>query len=689
MSSGCGDVVSLADLQTAKKHQIFEAEVITGKQGGLPSGASIDYATNQVTGQVQKALPAILRDAGFTPVSWDFSTGGVLGVGDRDKVVYDPVSKTWYSYAGTLPVTVPMGFNPVGNVNWVPQTDPYLREQISNPDGATLYPELQIARWRDNGDVRGWGAVGDGATNDAGAIQAALAGGNKLVYIPSGTYLIKQSLRIQANTTIRMEMGTTILNDSSNEWAFVNGELANPTYSTGYGGDGNIALIGGTIDNILKRNALINSAGVGFAHGDNIRILGVTFKNNYSSHFVEINSSRNVLIYGCTFDDLIAPVYGSRECINIDWSNAGGFPAFGGYDGTVCDNVKVAACTFRNGDIAIGSHGAPSLANPQHKNIMFIDNFIENMVSGGVGCQFWKDSSIVNNTLKDVAGRNIICWGAVNVLVRGNNITGTTFSVGIVADDNSGRPSYGVTIDANNILGGQAIGSYGIRVEDTSKVSVTSNYVEGTPDQAIYVSTGCRDVSILGNTTIGAGQRAGVNESIIIRSPYTTVRDNVLGKGQYPRAVPNGIFVDSAATNNVDVSSNTINDITGVRVNVHTSLSGIIIDDAYLFHIAPNTAVTVPVNNATGQGMFQIQTSSPNTATIKGLVWARAVPSLSAIEVIAKSSTATWDATTGVLTGSTGTAGKMTVSAADDGKLYIENRVAGSTYQVTCTLVKG
>lgn len=138
MSSGCGDVLSLEDLKTAKKHQTFEAEVITGKTGGVASGADIDYATNQVTGQVQKTLPAVLRDAGFSPVSWDFSTGGILSVNDRDKVVYDPVSKTWYSYAGNLPVTVPAGFNPVGNVNWKPQTDPDLRNELASSSGATL-----------------------------------------------------------------------------------------------------------------------------------------------------------------------------------------------------------------------------------------------------------------------------------------------------------------------------------------------------------------------------------------------------------------------------------------------------------------------------------------------------------------------------------------------------------------------
>lgn len=132
MSSGCGDVLSLADLQTAKKHQIFEAEVITGKSGGVAAGADIDYATNQVTGQTQKTLPAVLRDAGFSPVAWDFATGGTLTVNDRDKVVYDPVSKTWYSYAGTLPVVVPAAFNPVGNVDWKPQTDPNLRDELAS-----------------------------------------------------------------------------------------------------------------------------------------------------------------------------------------------------------------------------------------------------------------------------------------------------------------------------------------------------------------------------------------------------------------------------------------------------------------------------------------------------------------------------------------------------------------------------
>lgn len=200
MSSGCGDVLSLADLQIAKKHQIFEAEVITGKSGGVAVGADIDYATNAVTGQAQKTLPAVLRDAGFSPVSWDFSTGGTLTVNDRDKVVYDPVSKTWYSYLGTLPVTVPAGFNPVGNANWKPQTDPDLRTELGSAQGADMIGLPQGGTVSQGVDVvtpAMFGAVGDGVADDSVAIQAAMDYcqiNNRKLVIPSRRYRITKPL---------------------------------------------------------------------------------------------------------------------------------------------------------------------------------------------------------------------------------------------------------------------------------------------------------------------------------------------------------------------------------------------------------------------------------------------------------------------------------------------------------------
>lgn len=179
MSSGCGDVLSLADLQTAKKHQIFEAEVITGKSGGVPSGADIDYATNQVTGQTQKTLPAVLRDAGFRAASFTFETGGTLGVTDADLAVMWPGlsgNGLYYSWHGSLPKTIPAGSSPAtaggeSDTAWKLVGDLGLRQDLASDSGYTLIPSVQIQQWRNEGDIRGWGAV-DGGFNDSAILSA-------------------------------------------------------------------------------------------------------------------------------------------------------------------------------------------------------------------------------------------------------------------------------------------------------------------------------------------------------------------------------------------------------------------------------------------------------------------------------------------------------------------------------------
>jgi hypothetical protein len=111
----CGDVLSLEDLQTAKKHQIFEAEVITGKAGGVAGGANIGTATNPVTGQTQQTLPSILADLGFDVQSWTSSTGGVLASANQVFLNDTPGSLglgDYYAWGGAFEKTVPAGTDP-------------------------------------------------------------------------------------------------------------------------------------------------------------------------------------------------------------------------------------------------------------------------------------------------------------------------------------------------------------------------------------------------------------------------------------------------------------------------------------------------------------------------------------------------------------------------------------------------
>lgn len=232
MSSGCGDILSLQDLQTAKKHQLFEAEVITGKQGGTAAGANIDYATNQVTGQTQKTLPATLRDAGFTPASFTFTTGGTLAATDANKAVYDPVSLTWYIWGGTLPKVIPAATNPLLDQLWKPWTDPNLRTDMANTvdplkGDALLGVKLPYANassltqhaFNNNQifNVKSWGATGDGTTNDTTAIRNCFANLKAIfltgceVHFPVGRYGVSGTITVPDRINISGEgLGTEI-----------------------------------------------------------------------------------------------------------------------------------------------------------------------------------------------------------------------------------------------------------------------------------------------------------------------------------------------------------------------------------------------------------------------------------------------------------------------------------------------
>lgn len=209
MSSRCGDVLSLADLQTAKKHQLFEAEVITGKQGGITTGRDIDYATNQVTGQTQKTLPAVLRDAGFRPASFTFATGGTLGVNDADMAVLWPMSSggdgNYYTWRGALPKVVPAGSTPastggVGLGAWLSVGDAPLRGELSSTDGDSLVGYATYAQIR----------------TYAGSLKSIRCGGRSSIYSGDGAH--GKFWRDDADTTSSDNDGTILVDSLGRRW---------------------------------------------------------------------------------------------------------------------------------------------------------------------------------------------------------------------------------------------------------------------------------------------------------------------------------------------------------------------------------------------------------------------------------------------------------------------------------------
>lgn len=126
----------------------------------------------------QHTAEEAIRNYGYITMD-SFEDGATLTL--PNQVLRYEANGEYYRWDGEFPKLVPAGSTPdsTGEVKlgaWVSVGDASLRNQISDADGATKYPELQIARWRDEGDVRGWGAGEEGFNAAMSAISAAGGG---------------------------------------------------------------------------------------------------------------------------------------------------------------------------------------------------------------------------------------------------------------------------------------------------------------------------------------------------------------------------------------------------------------------------------------------------------------------------------------------------------------------------------
>lgn len=119
---------------------------------------------------------------GWIPVG-TFQAGASLTM--LNQILKDETDGEYYRWDGTFPKTVTTGSTPgssggVGAGAWISVGDAALRSQISDPEGASKYPGLQVARWRDSGDVRGWGP-GEAGFN--AAMNEVSANGGGVLYV--------------------------------------------------------------------------------------------------------------------------------------------------------------------------------------------------------------------------------------------------------------------------------------------------------------------------------------------------------------------------------------------------------------------------------------------------------------------------------------------------------------------------
>lgn len=278
-------------------------------------------------------------------------------------------------------------------------------------------------------NVKDFGALGDNVNDDSVAINSvflkASNDGMRNVYIPEGTYLVKNDIDFQSNINVFMHPKAIIYGPGM-YYRF-------RSFGKGYGnGVSNVTVTGGCFsgdfDSDITYGHTSSNAMVGvFHHCENITFKNVKFNMTTSdSHSFDLGGCRNITIDNCEFYGL-KPSNTSREyveAIQVDYSNASGLTdksqsELENVDGLPTYNVSVTNSKFLaiyNDDGSI-KYYAP---NPIGEHASYSEGLVHDVL-------------FENNTVIDAmpvsTGGNISGWihfyGVKNLTVKGNTFKNT------------------------------------------------------------------------------------------------------------------------------------------------------------------------------------------------------------------------------------------------------------------------
>ena len=424
----------------------------------------------------------------------------------------------------------------------------------------TLTERIEYLETEINIKMPPFNATGTPDQDDSEAFQKALdiakqTGGVK-IKVPAGTYSIGSTLRLHRNTRIELDDDAVLQLTLITGPMFINGEKGNSTYATGYNGDGNIQFIGGTIDlynNILTPTPVTEYGGQAFAlaHAENIRIERVTIKNGQNTHYIEINSCKNVRIVNNQFLDEIVTGTALYEVIQIDMAIQQGFPLFGGYDLTPCDDIVIEGNTFENCHTAVGTHTSSYDANGKqvlHSNIRVINNKIKNCSFHGIRAESWTKAKISLNEFDTCSQNGVILVGASQCDLVDNNFSNIK-DHGIYVTNKSGpitENSKNIKISINRF---KDISRTGIRVNMTDGLTVIGNEGENIGEKGVHVSyTNYFTVKV--NTFRGVSQAAdGEHQGVFIgASSKGEVSDIQIDNSGYANRFSYALDIDSGSS---------------------------------------------------------------------------------------------------------------------------------------------
>ena len=419
-------------------------------------------------------------------------------------------------------------------------------------------------------NVKDYGAVGDGGTDDTAAIQRALdAGAGKQVLVPAGTYKVGP-LWERTSTTINLDSGARLL--------LAPGSNANLITVTATGA----SVIGsGTLDG--NRAAQTRGAAIGVGGANGVTIRGVRVVNTAQCGIYATNAS-NLTVSGVTVagTDYVGILI---EALTRDIA------------GLVIENSRVdrssqGASIVESGIVV--HHGPTSnLLGVRVSNNTIVmprgpldENAVAMEIYGGT------DGAVIRDNVTTGGAIGITLAGTTGGLLTGNTVSGAkTYGIEVA------HASNGSTVSSNTV---QCAGytSEGVVLDDASAGNaVSGNTISGCVDRGVTVNTGSDRTTISGNHV---GQSGGYAVEVL-RSRLVAVADNVLdGGGSALKGVVAEASPGMTATGN-RISRFTTRGVLLYRSDQSTVANNVVSQSkGYAVHVISAGGVTVTRNTLDG-----------------------------------------------------------------------------------------
>ena len=342
-----------------------------------------------------------------------------------------------------------------------------------------------------------------------------------------GTYYVGSTggaLIIRSNTTFDLNGSTLIRYGDMNNLVqnAAVGINSYPKDGKGYSMTKNFTICNGSLDG---QDNPQNCNLVNIGHADGIRFININFKCK-DGHLIEITGVKDCIMKNCTFTGFYGDAsMDDNEAVQIDIPITGWNGVYYG-DATVCQNIVVDGCEFKDYPSGVGNHH--TLKGKHNSNITIINNKFTNSKKTNqyaIRCYGFDNSTVSGNTVTGNYTNGIRVSGG-NVDVTCNTLTSKNC-----------KPIY-VTSSSSHTTG-----STGARVDEyASKCKINNNYITSTGENdglSIFGSSGVNEVS-------GNFIRANGNAMAIVIS--SNVSAGAINNNNLYSAYSNGIFIAKNST---------------------------------------------------------------------------------------------------------------------------------------------